>query len=82
MAETQSLLGDADIARAALRSILADPDAPAQAKASAARTLAEMAGALGKHVQPEGLDMAPFEMTRDELYAELHGVKGGKARKS
>lgn len=79
MAKTQSGLSDEELARAALRSILADPEAPAQAKASAARTLAEMSGALGKNARDSSRDLSPFEMTRDELNAELHGLDAAKA---
>ena len=63
---------DEQLARAALRAILADQDAPAAAKASAARTLAEMAGAIGRFAQPDLGERAPFQMTPDELHAELH----------
>lgn len=55
-----------------LRSILTDTTASAAAKASAARTLAEIEGALGRHAAPPASSAKPLtEMTREELEAEL-----------
>ena len=69
---------DETLARQALRAILADATAPAAAKASAARTLAEMAGALrGANRAGDGLPNA-FEMSREDINAELHGLAGRK----
>lgn len=63
---------DADLARQALRAILKDAAAPAPARAAAARTLAEMAGALGRHAAPPAPLGRPIsEATRAELEAEL-----------
>jgi hypothetical protein len=68
-------LTDEEIARRALRDILADATAPAAAKASAARTLAEMSGAIGRHSRPGGDDLAnAFEMSREDINAELAGM--------
>lgn len=74
--------GDLSLARRALRAILVDASAPAAAKASAARTLAELAGGLGPNRLQAPGDLAPFEMSRDEIAAELHGLSPAKARKS
>lgn len=72
-------LSDAELARAALRAICEDATAPAAARASAARTLAEMAGALRPDRQPgEGLPSA-FGMTRAQIDQELSEMEGGKA---
>jgi hypothetical protein len=55
-----------------LRSILQDTNASGAAKASAARTLAEMAGALGKNAKPPADKGKPLaSLTREELEAEL-----------
>ena len=54
-----------------LRGIMADATAPAAARAQAARTLAEMVGALGRHSAPPGdADTKPVaELSRAELEA-------------
>jgi len=55
-----------------LRGIMRDPEAPAAAKAQAARTLAEMLQALGKHQAPQtNPDRQVQDMTQAELEAEL-----------
>ena len=65
-------LDDAALVVASLRAILTDPVASAASKASAARTLAEINGQLGKHAKPPAGESKPLaEMTRDELEAEL-----------
>lgn len=70
---------DESIARQALRDILADRTAPAAAKASAARTLAEMAGVIGRHSRPGDDDLPnSFEMSRAEINAELAGLRTPK----
>lgn len=50
--------GDLDLARGTLRAVCQDPNAPASARASAARTLAELAGGLKAETAKEnkGLD--------------------------
>ena len=76
------VVSDAELARQALRSILQDRDAPAAAKASAARTLAEIAGALGKdRVLDDSLPNA-FGMTRAEINAELQGLDSKNPKQS
>lgn len=57
--------------QAALRGIIADTAAPAAARAQAARTLAEMLGALGRHsAPPRRQRRAVTELSREELEAE------------
>ena len=66
---------DADLARETLRAVCRDGTAPAAARAQAARTLAEMAQALGRHAPltaPAGKPLT--QMTREELEAELTRV--------
>lgn len=65
-------LNDHDLIRTTLKEIMRDPGAPAAAKAQAARTLAEMVGALGRHAPPPTQADKPLtEMTREELEKEL-----------
>jgi len=65
-------LQDIDFIKETLRSIMRDADAPAAAKAQAARTLAEMMQALGRHAAPATATDKPIaDMGRDELEAEL-----------
>ncbi|GKT31947.1 hypothetical protein ADUPG1_006255 [Aduncisulcus paluster] len=71
--DDMSNASDTDLARFALRLILQDKTAPAASRAAAARTLAEMAGALGRHAPPPSKASKPItEMTREELEAELN----------
>jgi hypothetical protein len=69
---------DIDLIKQTLRAIMLDTNAPAAAKAQAARTMAEIAGALGKHSKPGGIVSGrPLaELTREELEAEL-AASGG-----
>ena len=71
---------DEGLARRALRAILVDPGAPAAAKASAARTLAEIAGVIGRNAKPtDDEDLADaFSMSVAEINAELRGLNGRK----
>lgn len=63
---------DADLVREALRQMVASATTPPAARAQAARTLAEMAGLLGRHSAPPTDQGKPVaEMTRAELEAEL-----------
>ena len=63
---------DAELVRKSLRAILRDDLASAAAKASAARTLAEITGILGRNAKPPSDGGKPLtEMTRSELEAEL-----------
>ena len=55
---------------------MADPDAPANARATAARTLLEVEGKLGKY-QPIPSNKADLStMTRAELLAEIERIRG------
>ena len=68
---------DADLARETLRGVCCDTAAPAAARAQAARTLAEMAQALGRHaaqVAPAGQPVSA--MTLAEIEAELARAGG------
>lgn len=63
-----------------LRQILTDAGASAAAKASAARTLAEIEGVLGRHAAPPKDASKPLaSMTREELEAELAKESAGNA---
>lgn len=63
-----------------LRQILTDAGASAAAKASAARTLAEIEGVLGRHASPPKDTSKPLaSMTREELEAELAKESAGNA---
>jgi hypothetical protein len=63
---------DVDLVRKTLREICGDATAPAAARAQAARTLAEMAQALGRHAAPATAPAKPVgQMTRAELEAEI-----------
>ena len=59
-----------DIARKALIAICQDGTASASARASAARTLAEMAGAIGRHAEKPNPNKDLDDMTLEELAAE------------
>ncbi len=66
---------DADLARETLRAVCRDPAAPAAARAQAARTLAEMAQALGRHAAPVAADRPPVGgMDRAALERELSAL--------
>jgi hypothetical protein len=70
-------LSDTELARLALRAVLLDPGAPGAAKASAARTLLEMAGTLGKNAKPVTDTSKPVgELSREELERELRALSG------
>jgi hypothetical protein len=67
-----SKLGDADLIKMSLRLILLDTRAPASAKASAAKTLGEITGMVGRNAPPpDNGDRDQTEMTEDEIRAEL-----------
>lgn len=69
---------DVDLVRETLRAICRDPSAPAAARAQAARTLAELANALGRHAPPPPPPVTKplAQMTRAELEAELARLGG------
>src|SRR4029077_8554491 len=63
---------DRDLAVKTLREICSDFDAPKQAKATAARTLLELSGDIGKLQSEKPRDTrALHELTREELDAEI-----------
>lgn len=63
---------DADLVKRTLREIMQDAAAPAAARAQAARTMAEMVQALGRHAAQAPADSKPIrETTRGDLEAEL-----------
>src|SRR4029077_3373901 len=63
---------DRDLAVKTLREICSDFDSPAQAKATAARTLLELSGDIGKLQSEKPRDTrALHELTREELDAEI-----------
>lgn len=66
------------IALTALRAVAADSTAPAAARAQAARTLLEAAGAIGRHAKPPGEDeRKPLStLSQAELLAELERLRG------
>lgn len=73
-------LDDAALTVKALRLILLDATASAAAKASAARTLAEINGQLGRNAKPPADAGKPLaEMSREELEAELARETGASA---
>lgn len=62
---------------AILTKLANDPNAGAQARASAARTLAEIQGLLGRHqAKPDRTGETPIdELTREELAQELSRLR-------
>lgn len=72
-----TLEDDRLLVRATLREVMSS-DAPAAAKAQAARTLAELTGLLGRHQdKPDSQDSRALSaLSQDELRAELRRLKG------
>lgn len=65
---------DDELVRQTLRDIMQDPQAPAAARAQAARTMAEMGGMLGRHAPPPKDNGKPVdEMSREDLLKALSG---------
>lgn len=59
-----------------MRAIVHDPEAPAAARASAARTLAEIEGRLGRHAPPPPKTTTTVDqLTRTELVQELERLR-------
>jgi hypothetical protein len=60
-----------------LSDLATDPNAGAQARVAAARTLAEIKGLTGRHQpKPDRADNTPIdELTRDELVSELSRLR-------
>lgn len=67
---------DKDLAVKTLREICLDSDAPKQAKATAARTLLELSGDIGKLQSEKNINKnkSLSELTKDELDAEIARV--------
>jgi hypothetical protein len=66
---------DKNLILGALRDVIADRDAPAAARVQAARTLAEIIGALGRHADaPPPSNKSSGDMTLDEIDAELNAL--------
>ncbi|MDP7462872.1 MAG: terminase small subunit [SAR324 cluster bacterium] len=64
-----------------LKTIMADPEAPASARVAAARTSLELAGDIGKHSQANrNQDRNLAEMTPDELAAFIGHWEGERAK--
>jgi hypothetical protein len=76
-------LGDnvQDIVLSTLRAVCADANAPAAAKAQAARTLAEIAGLVGRHAAPpdQGERRPSGTMSRAEIQAELARLRENRS---
>ena len=61
-----------ELAKETLQAICLAPDAPSNAKATAARTLLELVGALGRHADPTSLNTIPAsEMSLEQLEARI-----------
>jgi hypothetical protein len=61
-----------ELARATLQSICLSADAPSNAKATAARSLLELVGALGRHADPSSMNTIPAsEMSLEQLEARI-----------
>jgi hypothetical protein len=61
-----------ELAKETLRQICLAQDAPANAKATAARTLLELVGALGRHADPASMNTLPAsEMSLEQLEARI-----------
>jgi hypothetical protein len=61
-----------ELAKETLRQICITPDAPSNAKATAARTLLELVGALGRHADPSSMNTIPAsEMSLEQLEARI-----------
>jgi hypothetical protein len=69
-------LSDAELVKSSLRKVLLDQNATPAAKASAARTLAEIVGIIGRNSKPPSDDGKPLaSMSRDEMAAELAALE-------
>jgi hypothetical protein len=61
-----------ELAKATLQAICVSSDAPSNAKATAARTLLELVGALGRHADPSSMNTTPAsEMSLEQLEARI-----------
>jgi hypothetical protein len=61
-----------ELAKETLQQICLAPSSPSNAKASAARTLLELVGALGRHADPTSMNTIPAsEMSLEQLEARI-----------
>ena len=61
-----------ELAKRTLQSICVAYDSPSNAKATAARTLLELVGALGRHADPASMNTIPAsEMSLEQLEARI-----------
>lgn len=61
-----------ELAKATLQAICISDESPSNAKATAARTLLELVGALGRHADPTALNTVPAsEMSLEQLEARI-----------
>lgn len=61
-----------ELAKTTLQTICLSSDAPSNAKATAARTLLELVGALGRHANPSDMNIIPAsEMSLEQLEARI-----------
>jgi hypothetical protein len=61
-----------ELAKATLQQICLASDSPSNAKATAARTLLELVGALGRHADPTSMNTLPAsEMSLEQLEARI-----------
>lgn len=70
---------DTELALSALRDVARDSEAPAAARAAAARTLLEVRGLLGRHAAPPDNGSAPLSsLSAADLRAELARLRAVK----
>lgn len=70
----------ANIALGTLRAVMTDSGAPAAARVSAARTVLEMSGELGKDATDRDIDKRLHEMTADELQGVIEKWEAQRAQ--
>jgi hypothetical protein len=64
-----------ELARQTLCAICISSDAPSNAKATAARTLLELVGALGRHADPSAMNTVPAsEMSLEQLEDRIRAL--------
>jgi hypothetical protein len=72
-------LDDAELVKASLRNVLKDKASTPAAIASAARTLAEISGLIGRNSKPPADQTKPLaSLSRDQLEAELAALERGE----
>lgn len=71
---------DLELAKDALRQVLRDNQAPAAARAAAARTMLEVNGLLGRNATtPIDAGKPTSELSRDDMLAELAALNAGES---